>query len=163
LAENADLHKACDMLDHNDGFVDITSHQAEKFLQWPHQELRKVVASLAGAATRVADGRMTRARFDDLQKVTGFNYNGDGMLFSNALQNAFSPLDVATYDWAHTLLQDGVFVTEASLLVRACHEHLGVLAFKSNHESFVCSLVAIVTLGGLAAKVGSAALPLTAC
>ena len=70
-------------------------------------------------------GAMTPAAFDDLQQVTGLNYNPHGVLASSMFDGRFDVVGLITYDWVHSLLQGGAFVVEAGLVIEArgpiCH------------------------------------------
>lgn len=92
---------------------------------WPRAELDKTIDLLAGASERVAAGTMPAAKRNELQMMVGLNYNPTGMLADPRLRSHCSMLEVATYDWVHTMLSDGVLSVETQVLLKAC-EPLGI-------------------------------------
>ncbi len=102
-----------------------------------------MVEMLKAAHERVSDGRLTRAKYEELGVTSGLRYNPDGLLASDLLRSHCFLVSTVTYDWVHTLLQDGVFVIEAALMVKACEETVGVRleqlapgsAFECEHTS----------------------------
>ena len=60
---------------------------------------------------------MSRAKFDDLQGVIGINFNPHGLLFSRPLFEHVNLIDTVTYDWMHSMLQDGAHTFETGLIL----------------------------------------------
>lgn len=75
---------------------------------------------LAAAAGRVADGRLTRAAYAQMEKAMGMNRNPHGLLADHALRGVVDPVATMTWDWVHSYLQDGAFTTEVTEMIRAC-------------------------------------------
>ena len=63
---------------------------------------------------------MTKARFDKMTMALGFNANRLGLLNDTLLRSAFNVLEVMTYDWVHTTLQDGSISVDTYHLIEAC-------------------------------------------
>lgn len=115
-----------DLVVHGEGFCDITAHDMGLFRSWPDTELNKVMSMLGESCERVQGGRLRRTRFDEIQQACGLNYNPLGFIASSRLRSNCSLLNCVTFDWVHTMLQDGVFVLEASLIVDACSAYVEV-------------------------------------
>ena len=65
----------------------------------------------------------------------GFNCTEDGLLNDSELLRLFDPLQRSIYDWPHTILQDGVFQTELSVLLPCLRKKKGIT--KTDIETFV--------------------------
>lgn len=109
-----------DLADRRPGHVEITCHEPGQFEAWTAADVGDIVATLDAAAARVAENRMHPRRILDISMVAGFNHNPRGMLASPSLSGHVHLLGTVTYDWVHTLLQDGVFTSEVSVLLQAC-------------------------------------------
>lgn len=114
------------LAEHQAGYVDISCHDQSAFKAWSASDVQQVIALLQGASDRVRDGRMTRASFEDLGLSVGIRLNPRGLLASDALRSQFAPVETVTYDWVHTMLQDGVFCIEVALLVKSRGDAAGV-------------------------------------
>lgn len=75
---------------------------------------------LAAAAGRVDEGRLSRSSYAQMEKAMGMNRNPHGLLADHALRPVIDPVATMTWDWVHSYLQDGVFTTEVSEMIRAC-------------------------------------------
>lgn len=111
-------------MEHGVGYCDIACHTYESFRTWPDAEVSRAVAMLRDAERRVHDGLLSKARYEELQMACGLNYNASGLLCSSPLMSHCSLIGCVTYDWVHSALQDGCFVIEASLVVKACEDHV---------------------------------------
>jgi len=82
---------------------------------------------LIAAYGRYNAGTMTKAKFEELEIVVGFNANPSGLLASQLLPTCASVnlVSATTYDWVHNMLQNGVFTVECEELLRAA-EPFGV-------------------------------------
>ena len=83
-----------------------------------------MMALLRETVLRQREGTLTKTKSEEVQQACGLHYCEHGLLASNTLRAHCSLLGCVRFDWVHTLLQDGVFVLEASLLLQACSEHL---------------------------------------
>jgi hypothetical protein len=101
------------------GFVEITCCDVASFKSWSADELWTVVDTIGAASERVAAGTMTRARYHDLEMATGINYNPDGLLADLTLRPLLRPTDILTWDWVHSMLQDGTLTVELELMLQA--------------------------------------------
>jgi hypothetical protein len=63
---------------------------------------------------------MTKTRKEELEKMYGVNWNADGLLADRELRKHFGVVECFTYDWVHTLLQDGSFTIEVFHMLKAC-------------------------------------------
>ncbi len=116
--------KGSDLVNRAGGFVDVTCAEFAAFRTWPASEMDKVMLMLGESSQRRHDGRLPAAKFEELQQACGMRCNANGLLASSRLRSHCSLLGIVTFDWVHTLLQDGVFVLEASLVVKACGDHM---------------------------------------
>lgn len=99
--------------------VEIDCHDASACHQWRPEQFREVLDVLRTAKARVAEGTMAAARYESLEVSVGLRYNPDGFVASPALASHVDPVAVATYDWVHNMLQDGVFTSEAQAFLAA--------------------------------------------
>ena len=74
------------------------------------------------AKARVADGRITQERLDELRMATGLNSTARGVLADIALRVRVPTLDTVVFDWLHTLFQDGSMSVEMYLMFNACSD-----------------------------------------
>ena len=74
---------------------------------------------LAGAGERVAARTMPKVALNELEQMLGFKYNPHGVTQNAALQSVANPIEVATYDWFHSMLQGGTLVVEVESLIAA--------------------------------------------
>jgi hypothetical protein len=121
------LRKGSDLLAFSDNYVDICCHDMALFRSWPDSELDRVIALLQETRRREVARLLPKCRAEEIQQACGLHYNEHGMIASPALRANFRLLGVVTYDWVHTLFQDGVFVLEASLLLQRCSDVVQVL------------------------------------
>ncbi len=116
-----------DLLSRNANYVDICCHDWASFRSWPDSELDTAIALLQETRRREVALLLPKVRAEEIQQACGLHWNEHGMLASPALRANFRMLGVVTYDWVHTLFQDGVFVLEASLLLQRCSDVIQVL------------------------------------
>ncbi len=83
-----------------------------------------MICLLRESCQRALDGRLTKARSEEIQQACGLRYNPHGLLANDLLRRRLSLVGAVTFDWVHSLLQDGVFVLEASLVVKACSDYV---------------------------------------
>lgn len=99
--------------------VEISSHDCRAFRSWGLEEVLQVTATLRDASSRVAAGTMPASRFEELEMSVGITWNADGLLADTELCRLTNPVHAVTYDWAHNMLQDGVFTSEAGAFLVA--------------------------------------------
>ncbi len=110
-------------MEHGVGYCDITCDAYQSFRTWSDAEVASAVALLREADQRARDGLLSKAKCEELQLACGLNFNASGLLASARLMSHCSLIGCVTYDWVHSALQDGCFVIEASLVVKACEDH----------------------------------------
>jgi hypothetical protein len=108
---------------HKQGHVEITCCNSADFKILPHAELLKTAELLRGASARVVAGTMTKKRCNELELVSGLNFHPRGLLWDRELMSVVKPIEVFTYDWVHSSLQDGIFNQDLSALLEACVPH----------------------------------------
>ena len=99
--------------------MEITCDDPSLCRSLPPNEYAKTMAVLAAASRRYSAGTMSKAAFEELEKATGFRYNPHGLGQSEALQLLANPIEVATYDWVHSVLQGGILVAEIEAILSA--------------------------------------------
>jgi hypothetical protein len=73
------------------------------------------------ANKQVLAGTFGKGKFLQMQQMYGVNWNADGLLACKELRRHIDVVECFTYDWMHTLLQDGVFTVEVFLMLKACN------------------------------------------
>lgn len=61
---------------------------------------------------------LNKTRFAELEKITGFNYVPNGLLFDQSLRSVYKPIEHTIRDWQHTMCQDGVANTCIAVVMR---------------------------------------------
>jgi hypothetical protein len=108
---------------HKPGHVEITCCNSAAFKILPNAELLKTIELLRGASARVAAGTMAKGIRDELELVAGLNFHPRGLLWDRELMTVVKPIEVFTYDWVHSSLQDGIFNQDLGALLEACVPH----------------------------------------
>ena len=94
-----------DLAHRRPGYVESTSVDVGRFRSLPAEEFWKVGQLLADAANKVADGRMSKTAFSELETAVGFRYNPHGLFGAIMLHPHIDPPQIITYDWVHSMLQ----------------------------------------------------------
>ena len=114
-------------------YVELKCHDHTKFKCWGPGELEASIDMLVEAKRRVAAGTMTNARLQALEKAFGFNSNERGLLADVGLRSLFHTSKIATFDWMHTALQNGVITDDLYRYTKACaavgHTHHSIETF----------------------------------
>ena len=105
------------------GCVELSCCDFAALRAWTGAEACDAMDLLLAAKTRVDTGRMTKARFDSLEKMHGLRANEHGVLANARLRPLFDVVQCTTYDWFHSMLQDGVFTREVGLLLKAAEPY----------------------------------------
>ena len=105
------------------GYVEISCSDPDECRSWTGAEVCAAMDLLILSKERVAAGTMTKSRFDELSKAHGLNANPRGLLADRLLRPWVDPVATCTYDWVHSMLQDGAFTKEAFLFVQACEPY----------------------------------------
>jgi hypothetical protein len=120
------LKLGSDLAHRHDSFVEISCTNHSAFQLSTASDLEETVALLRVARERFAAGRWSKEKCETLSKSLGFNDNEEGLLMDDRLRLAIKPLQVGTYDWVHTLFQDGVMNNAVFLLLEACKQKAGL-------------------------------------
>ncbi len=108
---------------HKPGHVEITCCNSAAFKILSNAELLKTAELLRGAFARVEAGTMTKGLREELELVSGLNFHPRGLLWDRELMQVVKPIEVFTYDWVHSSLQDGIFNLDLGALLEACVPH----------------------------------------
>lgn len=115
--------KASDLAHRSPGHVEITCCDHDAFRLQRSSDLFETADLLVASKRRVAEGTMTKVRWEHLEMITGLNTNEDGILSDPVLRQHIDVVSVTRYDWLHNLLQDGVMTTETFHFLKACEPH----------------------------------------
>ena len=111
--------------------VEMTEADPRKIARTTPAEIDEIIDTLIEMQRRVRSGSATKTRLKKLETAWGFVGNEFALLADRQLRSHVAPeslLDVATFDWLHCLLQDGIFVTETNCLLQTLgggHYHGG--------------------------------------
>ena len=119
------LKTGSDIAHRQDGFVEASCSDSSLFSRLSREELDEQIGLIRVAAAR-RHVRGNAERSDNLQKAYGLNFNPNGLLFDDALMRDVDIVSAFTYDWVHTMLQDGVMNVEILLFLEACTDKLGL-------------------------------------
>ena len=117
--------KGSDLAGRREGFVEVTCPDPSKFRAWTQDRASQTMSMLNEAAKRVDLGTIPKARLEELTMVYGLNPN-EHSLWSHPRLSAACTTDLlgtVTYDWVHSLLQDGSWSIEAWAFLQACEPH----------------------------------------
>ena len=119
------LKTGSDIAHRQDGFVEASCSDSSLFSRLSREELDEQIGLIRVAAAR-RHVRGNAERSDNLQKAYDLNFNPNGLLFDDALMRDVDIVSAFTYDWVHTMLQDGVMNVEIKLFLDACTAKLGL-------------------------------------
>jgi hypothetical protein len=114
------LMKDSGLTHRREGFVEISCAEPDKFECATPDDIADNIGVVLLAHERMLNGEMTKARFEKMTMALGFNANRLGLLNDTLLRSAFNVLEVMTYDWVHTTLQDGSISVDTYHLIEAC-------------------------------------------
>ena len=115
--------KASDLAHRSPGHVEMTCCDYSAFRLQSSSDLFAIADLLLAAQQKVAEGTMTKIRWNQLEIINGLNTNEDGLLTDPMLRTYLDPIGALRYDWLHNMLQDGVMTTETFQFLRACEPH----------------------------------------
>ena len=106
-------------------FVEVSCANPECFQSWPQAEVNRTMAMLLEAERRVAAGLIPKRRLEELSMVYGLNPNLHSLWTHPRLSSACTSdlISTVTYDWVHSLVQDGSWSCEAWQFLRCCESH----------------------------------------
>lgn len=99
--------------------VEITCTDQGALIQRSAQDFEDDVDLVLEAGTEFAAGRLTRARFEEIEQAAGQNWNPLGFASDPVLRRHCRPLDVLCGDWVHGVLNDGILCSEMRCFVNA--------------------------------------------
>ena len=99
-------------LDTTGTFVDIACTDAGKFLQWNQGDIIANATGICEAREKLDSGEMRITAFNKMVTACGFKATRSGILQDRQLSQHIQWVEVATYDWMHTFLQNGVLTDE---------------------------------------------------
>ena len=99
------------------GFVGVSCHDPAKFQSYTKADFRQIAATVVDATARNDDGRLSDALYEKTKKAVGFNCSELGVLHDGELAEVADFAQAITFDWVHTLLQDGVITDEVQALL----------------------------------------------
>ena len=117
------LKVGSDVAHRKPGYVEASCSDSSQFSPLKKDELEEFVGLIREAcARRHILGCAGRA--DNLQKILGFNFNPHGLLFDDVLRRHVDLIEVFTFDWAHTCLQDGIMNVDVVLYLERCEQKI---------------------------------------
>ena len=112
------------IVEHDDSFVEITCSEHGRFQEASTSDIHNDFDLLAAAHVRLAARRMTRKRYDNLEKSLGLNYAPAGVFSDRELRAAFDFRSALCMDWVHCVLQSGILAIEVDLLMDAVGDNI---------------------------------------
>jgi hypothetical protein len=106
------LKKGSDLAHRGANLVEVSCHDLAKLQAHTSQSLCADVNVLLAAQRRCDSGGMSKARLEEISKMSGINVNPSGLLADRQLQASVDFVQIFRVDWMHTYLQDGCFSFE---------------------------------------------------
>ena len=102
-------------------FVEITCSDHRQLQKMSTREYHDTFDLIAAAHERYNAGLLTKGLLDQLHKAYGFHYIPNGLCYDLILRSsaATNVCKAKRVDWMHTLLQDGAFTHEATLMTNS--------------------------------------------
>ena len=114
------LMKGSDLSNRRPGLVEISCSDPSLIRETTSEEFTFRCDVIAEADSRFKAGAMTKGMYENLCKSEGQNYVPGGLGFDSRIRSVgLDWFPTITVDWVHTLLQDGVFTTEARCIIGA--------------------------------------------
>ena len=98
-------------------YVEISCHDTSKFRPWAQSELNVAIDVCVEAQAQHNSGTMSKDRLEKTCRNLGFKASRAGLLADPELRCAVDWMAVVRYDWAHTLLSDGIVAIEMWALI----------------------------------------------
>ena len=111
-----------------DDFCEITCSDRNRFKLTQLHHLYDDVDSLIEAQRLRHEGTLPLATINQLKYAGGLDVTASGLLACPKFRAHCNPVSLTYYDWAHTMLQDGVFTNEFSNFLRCCEANVGLNA-----------------------------------
>ena len=100
--------------------VDITCGERARFGTTSSEDVYRVYDVVLEAKRRYRDGNLTKARYEAVEKSSGFNANPHGVMAATDLRGIFSPCAMVSIDPMHVLWSNGIINEEVSLFMNSC-------------------------------------------
>ena len=118
------LKKGSGLGERMDGFYEITHAVAADFHLRSHSDLFDAADKVAAAYRRLLSGAISNARYQLISKAEGLNYHAQALPWRMRLRTTIDWLASFTYDWVHTMLQDGPMNIDMFLYLQTCQDFL---------------------------------------
>jgi len=112
------LKKGSDLANRVAGFVEASCSNYDLLHKTTTAEFERRCDFVAEAHARFVSGRLGKAMYENFIKSESQNFIEGGLAFDRRLRE-LDWWSTITVDWVHTFLQDGVFSTEALLMISA--------------------------------------------
>ena len=107
-----------------DGYVEITWRNPAQFEKWDDVAFYDAMDVILAARAKMEAGERGWARrWHEIEKAFGFSPTPSGLVSDLELRSHVPVQRVVRYDWAHTLLADGVVTSAAWSFIRSCAAH----------------------------------------
>ena len=128
--------KGSDIAARIDNCQEITCTEKDLLIERSAQYVEDDVDLVLEAGKEFAAGRLSRPRFNEIEKAAGQNWNPLGFVSDTVLRRHCRPLDVLNGVWVHGVLSDGIMSTDMCCFLREDGE-----ASVQDYEAFMkCDL-----------------------
>ena len=101
------------------GFVEISCTNRALVIPTTKHSFEDSAAIVEEAAIQYRNGQIRKGRYEMIQKTESLNYVPGGLAYDMRLRNKVEWFEALTFDWVHTMLQDGVMSVEMTLRIEA--------------------------------------------
>lgn len=109
------------LIEHDSAFVEPDCTDHHRFQRATTAELGDAMDSLVLLESRVQAGNMPKSRLQNLEMAVGLTTCRQGVLADKRLRSRLDFVGVVTFDWLHSMMQDGLLSVDAALLVSAAN------------------------------------------
>ena len=114
------LKRGSDLAGRAQGYVEITCHDPDKFIEHTTQSFHASVDLVAAAHQRLQAGAISVGLVGRIEKTEGFNYHPKALPYDQTLREGNVDIFAASrFDWVHSALQDGCVSIECHQLLAA--------------------------------------------
>lgn len=107
------------LVEHDSTFVEPDCTDHHRFRKATTAELGDAMDSLVVLESRVQAGLVPKCRLQSLERATGLTTCKQGLLADKRLRSRLDFAGAVTFDWLHSIMQDGLLSVDAALLVSA--------------------------------------------
>lgn len=111
------LKRDSDLAGRDHTFVEIDCSDPSKFRTSTSSDVAEQADAILQMRRLVSEGRATKVRLENLEKVCGLSTSPFGLLADLDLRRHVDFMQALRYDWMHCALQDGTMSVESSLLL----------------------------------------------